>query len=125
MDDPGFEARLGRWFADSPAFVDADWFNARVQDRLDRSWTVRRLLIGVAGLVGGVFAAGQMLGAEVFHKLVGGADASLAALDSSAKAIGQLRVLTMLPVGSEVLWVGAGLAVLAVVLMATRSIEEF
>ena len=36
-----------------------------------------------------------------------------------------MRVLTALPIGNEVMWVGIGLAVLAVVLMAARSLEEF
>jgi hypothetical protein len=35
------------------------------------------------------------------------------------------KALSYLPMGTEVLWMGAALAVLAVALMATRMIEEF
>ena len=46
-------------------------------------------------------------------------------LARGSQAIGQLGVLGDLPIGGEVIWVGVGLAVLAVVLMAARSLEEF
>ncbi|MEI9965940.1 MAG: hypothetical protein WDM92_16195 [Caulobacteraceae bacterium] len=59
MAELDFESRLNRWFTEAPAFPDADRFAARVQDRLDRSWTLRRLMIGAAGLVGGVIAAAR------------------------------------------------------------------
>ena len=60
--DPEFDARLGREFAEAPAFGDADGFARRIEDRLGRSWALRRLLIGLAGIAGGLVAAGQMLG---------------------------------------------------------------
>ncbi len=125
MDDPGFETRLGRWFGEAPAFADADLFASRIEARLDRSWTVRRLVIGLAGLIGGVFAAVQVLGGHILGQVAGASGASFTAVRDTAKAVGQLRLLSLLPVGSEVMWVGAALAILAVVLMATRAIEEF
>ena len=125
MADPEFENRLGRWFAEAPAFADADVFARRIEARLDRSWAVRRVLIGAAGLGGGLVAAGQMLGANVFQRVAAVSDASMQAVSQGARTVGQLRMLSMLPVGGEVIWMGAGLAVLAVVLMATRSLEDF
>ena len=125
MADPDFEAKLGRWFAEAPALPDADGFARRVEDRLDRSWAMRRILIGLAGLIGGLFAAGQMLGARLLDEVSGVSGASMTAVDEGMRTLGQLRILSMLPVGGEVLWVGVGLALLAVVLMATRSLEEF
>ena len=125
MDDPGFEVRLGRWFAEAPAFADADLFASRMQARLDRSWTLRRWVIGAAGLVGGVFAGGQVLGAHLIGQVASVSGASLVSARDTVHAVGQLKLLTLLPVGSEVMWMGAALAVLALVLMATRSIEEF
>ena len=125
MADPEFENRLGKWFAEVPAFADADVFARRIEARLDRSWAVRRVLIGAAGLGGGLVAGGQMLGANVFQRVAAVSDASMQAVSQGARTVGQLRMLSMLPVGGEVIWMGAGLAVLAVVLMATRSLEDF
>ena len=126
MADPEFEAKLGRWFAEAPALPDEDWFAGRVQARLERSWVLRRLLIGTAGLAGGLVAAGQMLGAHlVMGRIAGLPAASLEAMSGGARTLSRLNVLADLPVRGEVLWTGAGLAVLAVVFMATRSLEEF
>ena len=125
MADPDFESRLSRMFAEAPAFADSDGFAQRIEDRLDRSWTLRRVLIGAAGLTGGAVAVGQTLGAHLFDQVVGMSDASADAFTHSARTLSQLRFLTALPVGGEVLWMGAGLAVLALVLMATRTLQEF
>ncbi len=125
MSDPGFETRLSRWFAEAPPLADADWFTERVTGRLDRSWTLRRWVIGAAGLVGGLFAGAQVLGAHLLGQVASASGASIESARDAAHAVGQLRLLTMLPVGSEVMWMSAGLAILALVLMATRSIEEF
>ena len=125
MADPDFETRLTRMFADAPALADADGFARRIEDRLDRSWTLRRLGIGVAGLTGGAVAVGQTLGAHLFDRVAGISDASANAFTHGAKTLSQLRFLSELPIGGEVMWMGAGLAVLALVLMATRSLQEF
>ncbi|HEY5413112.1 MAG TPA: hypothetical protein VIJ94_20560 [Caulobacteraceae bacterium] len=125
MADPEFETRLGRLYAEAPAFPDADGFARRIEGRIARAWTVRRLLIGAAGIGGGVVAAGQMLGGHLFQAATGISTAAADAVQRSGRAVGQLGVLTELPIGSEVMWVGLGLAVLAVVLMAARSLEEF
>ena len=71
MADLDFETRLERMFAQPPAFADADAFARRVESRLDRAWTVRRWAIGAAGLVGGVIATGQVLGANVTQRMQG------------------------------------------------------
>ena len=125
MADPEFDTRLGRMFSEAPAYPDADVFARGIEARLARSWTLRRMLIGLAGLAGGVVAAGQMLGAHLWQAVGGFATASSQAVTRGGQAIGQLKVLGDLPIGGEVMWMGLGLAVLAVVLMAARSLEEF
>ena len=125
MADPDFETRLVRWFGETPAFADADHFARRVDARLVRSWSMRRALIGMAGLAGGVVAVGQLVGARLFDHVIGLSQASVTQVTQGVKTVGQFRILASLPIGGEVMWMVAGLAVLAVVLMATRSLEEF
>jgi hypothetical protein len=125
MADPEFETGLAKWFAETPAFADADAFSRRIETRLDRSWALRRVLIGAAGTAGGVIAFGQMLGVHLYQKLESVSLASTSAISEGANAISQLRHVTAQPIGAEVLWTGAAMAVLALVLMATRSLEEF
>jgi hypothetical protein len=124
MADPEFETRLGRWFAESPAVPDADDFARRIERRIDRAWTVRRALIGAAGLAGGVVAVGQMLGGHMMQGIASASAQSMTAMSRGATAFSDLRLLASLPAGSEVLWVGAGLAVVAVVFFAARALEE-
>ncbi len=124
MADPDFETRLGRWFSETPALPDEDAFARRVSARLDRAWMVRRFLIGLAGLVGGSMAAGQMLGAHMFRQVEGVGAASATTFSQGTRALAQLHLLTDLPVGSEVIWMGAGLAVLGMLLFGARALEE-
>ena len=129
MADLDFETRLERMFAQPPAFVDADAFARRVESRLDRSWTVRRWAIGAAGLVGGLVATGQVVGSNLSERMQGfGADAmadlTYSATNSVRGFAPELKALSVLPVGTEVLWMGAALAVMAIALVATRMLEE-
>jgi len=125
MADAEFEAQLGRWFAMTPAYADADAFTRRVEGRLDRSWTLRRALIGAAGVGGGLIAVGQMIGVHMFQRVEGVSQASATALSQGSRTFSQLQHLIDLPISGEVLWMGAALAVLAVILVATRMMEEF
>jgi hypothetical protein len=125
MAELEFENRILHLFAQTPALADADRFARRVETRLDRGWTLRRALIGVAGLGGGIIAVGQMLGAGMVDRVTGLSESSVASVSQGARALGGLRFLVDLPVGAEVAWTAAGLAALAVVLMAARAIEEF
>src|SRR5260221_10385602 len=62
MAEVVFERELERMFAEALAFADADYFAARVEQRLDRRWTARQVLIGGLGMVGGVIGGGQLFG---------------------------------------------------------------
>ena len=125
MADPEFDTRLARLFSEAPLYPDADGFARGIEGRLARSWALRRMLIGLAGLAGGLVAAGQMLGAHLWHAVGGFANASSHVVTRGGQALGELKVLGDLPIGGEVMWMGLGLAVLAVVLMAARTLEEF
>ena len=126
MADLDFESHLERLFAEAPAFPDADRFAARVEARLDRAWTVRRLMIGTFGLVGGVIAASEMLGGRVFDRLHMVSSQSLQNAYHSVDAFApQWRALSHIPYSGEILWMAAGLAALGLAMLANRSMEEF
>ena len=126
MADLDFENRLERMFSQAPAFPDADAFARRVEGRLDRAWTVRRWAIGAAGIAGGVIAAFQMVGSNVSQRMQGAGSQAWADATRELQAFTpEWKALSYLPMGTEVVWMGAALAVLAVALMATRMIEEF
>ena len=61
MSDPSFEHQLGRLFAEPPSLTGHVEFTAAVQARLERGWAMRRILIGAAGVVGGLVAAGLLV----------------------------------------------------------------
>jgi hypothetical protein len=126
MADLDFEMRLGRLFAEAPEALDSDLFAKRVEARLERNWTLRRVLIGAAGLGGGLIVAGQMLAPQITQRIQA---VSLAPVTSIQKGIDALaphwKVFNYLPYSSEILWIAAGLAALGVAAMAKRSIEDF
>ena len=49
MAEADFERRLERLFGEAPDLADSQAFAERIERRLDRGWTARRWLIGVAG----------------------------------------------------------------------------
>ena len=51
MDDPAFEMRLSRMFAEAPHYPDAVLFASEVESRLGRGWALRRVLIAAAGAI--------------------------------------------------------------------------
>ena len=126
MSDLDFENRLERMFAQPPAFDDSGPFARRIEARLDRSWAMRRVAIGVAGLVGGLIAALQMIGSRLGAQVEGVSAVGMAEVSKAFGALTpEIKAFSYLPYSGEVLWIGAALAVLAIALMATRSIEEF
>jgi hypothetical protein len=59
--ETSLEHRLERLFAEAPTLADAEAFAARVLARLDREWSVRRLVIGSTGTLGGLIGGYEML----------------------------------------------------------------
>jgi hypothetical protein len=72
----------------------------------------------------GLIAAGQLVGANLSNHAQGfGAAAWREATQSFGSVTPQFKALSYLPIGHEVIWMGGALALLAVALIATRSIE--
>ena len=138
MAEIAFETRLQRLFADPVPLGGAGWadgldaraFAARVEARLNRAWAVRRLAVGTAGLAGGAVAVAQLAGHSLVARLDALSQASSAAAGQGAdEAVGRLTALTgpvvsRLPFGVELLWMIAGMALLAAALLATRAVDE-
>ena len=129
MSDPSFEHRLARLFAEPPPLAGHAEFTAAVQARLERSWAMRRILIGTAGGVGGLVAAAQVVGANLVERVAvasQGADSRAHNLAADLVARGEATLhLQSLPLGGEVLWMVAGLAAVGVALVAARLAEAF
>ncbi|WP_309645954.1 hypothetical protein [Phenylobacterium sp.] len=121
-----FERRLERLFADPPAFSDEKAFAALVERKLDRGWNLRRILIGAAGLVGGLVGASQLILSNFVGQVEAASEGSSRILrDGVAEWAPRVELLSALPAGGSVVWLASGLAVLAMGFVLTRVIEEF
>jgi hypothetical protein len=126
MADLDFDMRLSRLFAEAPALPDGDSFAQRVEGRLERNWMMRRVLIGAAGLGGGLIVAGQMLAPQINQKIEAVSFAPIASVQKGVEALmPQFKVLSYLPYSSEFVWLAAGLAALGIAALARKSMEEF
>jgi len=132
MADPSFDSDLKRLFAQTPAFADHADFARRVEDRLNVGWTLRRSLIGLLGVTGGMIAVGQMVGANLILRVVAAGQASVSAAQHTANlAPGLITTLLQaaglrgVTFGAEGMWLALGLLALAGALLATRSLEDF
>jgi hypothetical protein len=128
LDDPAFEMRLGRLFSEAPQYPDCLLFADRIESRLGRGWALRRVFIASAGIVGGLIAAGQMIGSGLVSRIDGASHMVSAAQQGfghlPAPLLPQLSILNDMPFGGEVVWLVLGLAVLAGALFAGRSLEQ-
>jgi hypothetical protein len=122
----GFDAQLVQLFDAPPAFADADLFASSVMQRLDRGWQMRSLVIGGAGLIGGVIAVSQFMVTNLLGRI------ESLSLEVPQHLVGNLiglvetnLVLLSFAFGGEGLWMSAGLAGLALVFVLTRAIEEY
>ena len=130
MADRTFEMELDRQFADAPVLPDAELFAMRVTERLDRGWTFRQVLIGGLGVSGGLIGAGQILGSGLIGRLDTLSAHSSALIRTGFGDAPLFRSVSALlsattSMDSQVLWMSAALAALAVGLFVTRAIREF
>jgi len=125
MAERAFEMELDRMYAEAPGFADADLFAARVETRLDRGWTFRRMLIGGLGIAGGLIGGAQILGSGLLPKLGELSARSNHMVSSGLDDLGLERILPAgLSVNGEALWMSVALAILALGFIATRAIKE-
>jgi hypothetical protein len=119
--ETSFESRLERLFAETPQAPDADLFALRVLERLDRSWTARRLLIGAMGAVGGCIGAFELLGSGALGQL------STLAAHTNAYLSQQVSA-PLAPAGiyvdAEAIWLAGALAVVAAGFGLARLVRE-
>ena len=132
MADQEFDAQLTRMFAEHPPFPDQIDFARQVESRLNRGWGLRRMIIGVLGLGGGLVAAGQGLGGNLIGRVLSASHASVNAAQHTASSAPDLLALVAQSwglrtpaVGGEVMWLVLGLLALAAALLATRALEDF
>ncbi|CAN5272483.1 hypothetical protein BH09PSE2_BH09PSE2_14240 [soil metagenome] len=126
MADASFEHTLHRLFQDNPSLPDSPLFAARIEAKLERDWTLRRLLIGAGGAAAGVLATWQVMGSNVLTRIVGAIELPTGALSRQNDV---LRVsagaLQQLPYSGEVVWLVGGLVLLAAGFLATRAADQF
>ncbi|WP_165187450.1 hypothetical protein [Caulobacter soli] len=124
MADLDFETQLSRLYGQAPVFRDAELFTQQVTGKLDRGWALRRVLIGATGVVAGVAAAVQLVGArfasEFSQMSQDSAHQLYASLDKVVDRYDQLFTLG----GGETLWLGVALVVLALGFAVTRLVDE-
>ena len=110
MSDFDFEARLERLYTQPPRLSDSNAFARRVEDRLEREWSLRRGLILVAGVVGAGVALSQLAGSEVYQRVSAMAEPALRVAGQGLGAFAPSEILTQ-----PILWTGEALWTLAAV----------
>jgi len=83
MSADEFDPAIERLFARSPAMPDAALFTAQVEQRMQKGSRVRFVVLGLAGVVGGVVATREML---TVNFGVGSASAPTAAMGRGLEA---------------------------------------
>ena len=126
MAELEFERRLERLFNEPPALSGEGAFAALVEQKLNRGWTLRRGIIGAAGLVGGVVGASQLIMSNFVEQVETASKGSTRLIEAGmSQWAPRLEMLSALPAGSSVVWIAGGMAVLAIGFVVTRVLEEF
>ena len=85
MSADDFDPAIERLFARSPAMPDASLFTARVEQRLQKGSRARFLVLGTAGVVGGLVAVREVL--SVNFSMGPGEAAPAAAMGRSLESV--------------------------------------
>ncbi|HEY5106869.1 MAG TPA: hypothetical protein VII73_08870 [Caulobacteraceae bacterium] len=125
MADLEFEDRIDRMFAQAPTFGDADLFALRLDERLNRGWTARRMLIGGLGLAGGLVGGAQVIGSGVISRFD---EISAQSGRLLTQRLSEVAPFDLLPVGfavdGQILWMSAALAAVAIGFAVARAVRE-
>lgn len=125
MAEVDFERRLERLFDEAPELPDAADFAQGVERRLNRGWNTRRWLIGVAGVVGGLIGAGQLIMSNVVQRMEAASEQSAKVISVGMNEVApRLEWLSVLPSGAGLVWIASALAVVALGFALTRVIGE-
>jgi hypothetical protein len=126
MADLIFERELSRMFAEAPELGDANLFALKVDDTLQRGWTIRRVLIGGLGVAGGVVGGAQLLGGGLVARLGVATSQSGRLLTGKVIDLVQAGVMPQsLPPDVGVFWLAGTFAVIAIGFAVTRVMREF
>ena len=123
MAEADFERRLERLFGEAPELPDHLTFAERIERRLDRGWTARRWLIGVAGGVGGVIGASQLMMSNLFQRVEDAGQSARALGQGLSRVTPSTEMVSALS-GGYGLWIAVGLAVVTLGFAIARVIEE-
>jgi hypothetical protein len=125
MADRGFEIELDRMFAAHPDFPDSDLFAGQVQIKMNRGLTFRGFFIGGLGVIGGLIGGAQILGSGLGPRLGALTAQSNHFMNTKFADLAAAHVLPGgFAVNGEIVWMSAGLAVVAIGLALTRAIRE-
>jgi hypothetical protein len=120
-----FERRLERLFGEAPFFADAEVFAQGIEQRLDRGWNIRSVLIGTAGLMGGVVGVSQLLMSNFFQRMGEASEGSARALEVGvAKITPQVELMSMVSGDWGVVSLAGVTALFAMVFVLSRFIDE-
>ena len=120
-----FERRLERLFGEAPFFADAEVFAQGIDQRLDRGWNIRSVLIGTAGLMGGVVGVSQLLMSNFFQRMGEASEGSARALEVGvAKITPQVELMSMVSGDWGVVSLAGVTALFAMVFVLSRFIDE-
>ena len=105
--------------------VDGDAFATRVEQRLSTGWTLRRIVIGGLGVLGGVIGIGQMASSGVISHVEGLSAQTNRLWNADLQKLAALNLpLSIAPFGDGVLWMVAFVAVIGIGFAITRLIED-
>ncbi len=124
MAELDFERRLERMFADAPEMPDARVFAQNIEQRLARGWTARRWLIGVAGVLGGLLGASQLIMSNLFQRMENAEGSARLLTSGLGRVAPQAEWVPALSGGASIVWVAASVAVITMGFVLTRVIEE-
>lgn len=126
MAELDFDQRLERMFAAPPHFPDAELFAVKAAERLDRGWTLRRLTIGAAGVLGGLIGVGQMARSGLLGDVERLSSQAVSGVVRGVDGWAHARAaLEQLPLRADMVWMPALLVAAAAAFAITRMIEEF